>query len=68
MARNAADLIHRKVEEVAADPFTARNVKKLRGRDGYRLWVGDWRVIFDVESGMLVLIVIEVGPRGSVYD
>ena len=68
MPRNTADLIRRKVQEVAADPVNARNVKKLKGRDGYRLRVGDWRVVYDIEAGKLVLIVIEIGPRGDIYD
>jgi mRNA interferase RelE/StbE len=68
MPRNVADLIRLKVQEVAADPAAARNVKKLKGRDGYRLRVGDWRVVYDIEDGVLVLIVIDVGPRGGIYD
>ena len=66
--RNTADLIRRKTQEVAADPANAQNVKKLKGRDGYRLRVGDWRVVYDIEAGKLVLIVIEIGPRGDIYD
>lgn len=68
MPRNVAELIRQKVQDVAADPTTARNVKKLKGRDGYRLRVGDWRVVYDIEDGVLVLIVIDVGPRGGIYD
>ena len=68
MPRNTAELIRLKVREVAADPVGARNVKKLKGRDGYRLRIGDWRVIFTIDNGELVLIVIEIGPRGDIYD
>ena len=68
MPRNNADLIRLKVRETAADPANARNVKRLKGRDGYRLRVGDWRVIFTLDNGELVLIVVEIGPRGDVYD
>ncbi|AWJ92946.1 plasmid stabilization protein (plasmid) [Azospirillum baldaniorum] len=68
MPRNTAELIRLKLQEVAADPANARNVKKLKGRDGYRLRVGDWRIVYDLESGVLVLIVIEIGPRGGIYD
>lgn len=54
------------IEAYAADPASqANNVKALKGRDGIRLRVGDWRVI--MEDGV-VLAVLEVGPRGSVYD
>ena len=55
-----------KIEAYARDLASqANNVKALKGREGIRLRVGDWRVIMlDGE----VLDVIEVGPRGSVYD
>lgn len=66
--RNTADLIRRKVEEVAEAPLEARNVKALKGRDAYRLRVGDWRVIYEIDNGVLVLIVIDIGPRGGIYD
>ena len=58
--------IRKKIYEYAADPSSqANNVKTLQGRDGVRLRVGDWRVI--MEDG-IVLEVIEIGPRGSIYD
>ncbi|WP_245986278.1 type II toxin-antitoxin system RelE family toxin [Azospirillum thermophilum] len=66
--RNTADLIRRKVEEVAEAPPEARNVKALKGRDAYRLRVGDWRVLYEIDNGVLVLIVIDIGPRRGIHD
>jgi mRNA interferase RelE/StbE len=55
-----------KVNQYAADPASqANNVKALTGRDGIRLRVGDWRVIM---NDGLVLFVMEIGPRGSIYE
>lgn len=55
-----------KIEAYATDPTSqANNVKALHGRDGIRLRVGDWRVI--MRDGE-VLDVLDVGPRGGVYD
>lgn len=66
MPENTSKLIRAKVEQYAADPASlANNVKALRGRTGVRLRVGDWRVIMD--DG-IVLAVLEIGPRGSVYE
>ncbi len=63
---NTATLIVTKVEQYATDPAAlANNVKALKGRDGVRLRVGDWRVIMD--EGV-VLAVLHIGPRGSVYE
>jgi mRNA interferase RelE/StbE len=63
---NTSKLIVSKVEQYAADPASlANNVKALTGREGIRLRVGNWRVIMD--DGV-VLAVLEVGPRGGVYE
>jgi mRNA interferase RelE/StbE len=57
-----------KIKEVAADPWAPNNnLKKLQGRDGYRLRIGDWRVIYELHDDRLVMLVLEVGPRGGIY-
>ncbi|PKO41995.1 MAG: addiction module toxin RelE [Betaproteobacteria bacterium HGW-Betaproteobacteria-3] len=56
-----------KIEQLASDPFGASNVKKLTGREGYRLRVGDWRVIYEVHGDRLVILVLAVAPRGGAY-
>jgi mRNA interferase RelE/StbE len=57
-----------KIREVATDPYAPNNnLTKLQGRDGYRLRVGDWRVIYELHDDRLVMLVLEVGPRGGVY-
>ena len=68
MPRDLRELVKAKLAELAADPVQARNVKKLVGRPGYRLRVGDWRVIYELESGRLVVRVLDIGPRGGVYQ
>ena len=62
------ELVVSKIEGLARDPFGAANVKQLVGRPGYRLRVGDWRVIYDVESERLLVRVLKVGPRGEIYE
>ena len=68
MPRNVREMVMGKIEGLARDPFGAANVKKLMGLSGYRLRVGNWRVIYDVESGRLVVRVLKIGPRGGVYE
>jgi mRNA interferase RelE/StbE len=68
MPRNIAELIREKIDCVAVDPYAANNnVKALRGRPGYRLRVGDWRVIYDLNDAVRVLSVQHVAPRGGAY-
>jgi mRNA interferase RelE/StbE len=66
---NTARLIRGKLNQLAAAPTGAlRNVKPLTGRPGFRLRVGDWRVVYELEHARRRLIVLDIGPRGSVYD
>ena len=41
------------------------DIKKLQGVDGYRLRVGDFRVLFDVNG--IIIDIIEIGNRGQIY-
>ena len=41
------------------------DVKKLVNRNGYRIRAGDYRAIFKVESGEV--IVLDAGPLGGIY-
>lgn len=66
MPANTARQITAKIEQYAADPASlANNVVRLQGREGFRLRVGDWRVIFSDDG--VVLAIMNVGPRGGVY-
>lgn len=41
------------------------DIKKLQGVDGYRLRVGDFRILFDVNG--VIIDIIEIGNRGQIY-
>lgn len=55
-----------KVDQFAVDPESqANNVKALVGSAHIRLRVGGWRVIMNDQG--VVLLVLEIGPRGDIY-
>lgn len=65
---NTAALIRQKLDNLAQNPYAPNaNVKKLTSRPGYRLRVGEWRVIYTVHDDVLEILVIKIGPRGEVY-
>lgn len=66
MPANTRALVRSKLEALAQDPVQAAHVKKLQGRPGYRLRVGDWRVIYTLDAGRLVVLVLDIGPRGGI--
>ena len=41
------------------------DIKKLQGTDGYRLRVGNFRVVFDVNG--IIIDIIDIGNRGQIY-
>lgn len=42
--------------------------RKLTGRDGYRIRVREYRVIYLIDGNELVVTVVRVASRGSVYE
>jgi mRNA interferase RelE/StbE len=68
LPRNVAQRIRRSLDDLAANPYAEHlDVTKLHSRPGYRLRVGDWRVIYDIENDELVILVLRIGSRGAVY-
>jgi len=59
--------VDRLLMSLAEEPRPA-GCKKLRGYENlYRLRVGDWRLIYAIEDDQLVVLIIEVAPRGEAY-
>jgi mRNA interferase RelE/StbE len=68
MPRQMANLIREKLAQLVVDPYASNlDVKKLHGRAGYRLRVGDWRVIYEIYEAEVVIMVMKIAPRGEVY-
>ncbi|MFH1077605.1 MAG: type II toxin-antitoxin system RelE/ParE family toxin [Pseudomonadota bacterium] len=67
MPRNIALNIGKKIQELANNPSEMRNVKKLTNHPGYRLRVGDWRIVYTVNDNELLIHVINVKTRGEIY-
>ncbi len=69
MPRNTARLVMEKIESLAADPMAPNNnVKKLTNHPGFRLRVGDWRVVYTIHEQALLIAVVRIAPRGDVYQ
>lgn len=42
-------------------------VKSLKEIDGYRLRVGDWRIIYSIKDQEFEIWIVKIAPRGDVY-
>jgi len=68
MPEHTSKAIRQKLEQIAEAPYASHNnVTKLQGRDGFRLRQGDWRVIYDIQQEILVILVLEIALRKEVY-
>ena len=55
-----------RLKELETNPRPA-DVKKLKGRDAWRIRVGNYRVIYEIHDRELQILVITVGHRREVY-
>ena len=68
MPQKQRDLISTDIELLSLNPDNPRlEVKKLESRPGYRMKVGNWRVLYLRDDIVRVLSIFKIGPRGDVY-
>lgn len=67
MSRNLALKIAKKIKLLTLNPNGMSNVKKLTNHPGYRLRVGDWRVVYTVNDTEHIVHVVKIKIRGEVY-
>jgi len=65
--RNVAIIIAKKIKELAESPKRMRNVKKLTDHPGYRMRVGDWRVVYTVKEKEVLIHIVKIKSQGEVY-
>ena len=53
--------------ELLADEPRPEGCKKLKGREAWRIRVGNYRVIYEILDNLLIITVITVGHRRDVY-
>lgn len=42
--------------------------KQLKGREGYRIRVADYRIIYDIFDNILLIDIIQLGHRKDIYE
>jgi mRNA interferase RelE/StbE len=52
---------------LAKDPRPPAS-RALRGRPGFRVRVGDYRIIYTIADDVLLIVVVTLGHRREIYD
>jgi mRNA interferase RelE/StbE len=67
LPQNVARRIRRAIDRLSVSPRPP-GCKKLVGYDNlYRIRVGEWRISYAVEDDELVVLIVEIAPRGGAY-
>ena len=64
---NVADDLLKLIQSLSTNPRPS-GCKKLKGRDGYRIRKGDYRIIYDIYDNKLVIEIIAAGNRKDIYE
>ena len=59
--------IKRAISTLAENPRPPGCLKMTGPGDEWRIRVGDWRVVYRIDDGRVVVIVVRVAPRGGAY-
>lgn len=62
----AYERVRDSIRELAGDPRPP-GCAKLTGRNGWRIRVGDYRVIYEIDDAERTVTVLHVGHRRNVY-
>lgn len=67
LSDNVAEPIFKGISKLADNP-RPHGYKKLKGRDGFRIRIGDYRVIYEIIETILLIDVIDLGHRKDIYE
>ncbi len=54
------------IELLSENPLPPKSLK-LKGREGYRIRVGNFRIIYTFNSTQLIILIVDIARRREVY-
>ncbi len=61
-----AELLSKSLYKLSDNP-RPNGYKKLKGREGYRIRIGNYRIIYTIEDNILTIVIIDIGHRKDIY-
>ena len=55
------------IDTLADDPRPSRSIKLAGGSGEWRIRVGDYRIVYEIHDGRLLVLVVRVAHRREVY-
>ena len=66
IAQPQRDRIIAAIQRLGDEPRPA-GVKKLSGREAWRIRVGAYRVLYEIRDSRLIVLIVDVGHRRGIY-
>jgi mRNA interferase RelE/StbE len=60
--------VRSKIEELKTNPLPGDAIPLKGYSHTYRMRLGDIRIIYEVHQEKLIILIIDIGSRGQVYD
>ena len=64
--KNLGQRIIQKISLLKNDPY-GQNSQKLEGGGGYRIRIGDYRIVYTIDKENQTLLIIKIGHRKEIY-
>lgn len=58
--------IFQKISLLKDDPYS-QNSQKLEGNKGYRIRIGDYKVVYTIDKENQTILIIKIGHRKEIY-
>lgn len=66
LPRKDVEKILETIEDLAKNP-RPKWIEKLKSRPGYRIRAGNYRIVYTIDDGKLIVYIIDVDDRKDVY-
>ena len=66
LSKSDFERVKRAIGSLADNP-RPMNCQKLKGRGGWRIRAGDYRVVYDIDDSARSVMVVTIGHRREVY-
>ena len=67
LTKSVQSVIIERLEQLAIEPRPLGVLKMEGEEDLYRVRVGDYRIIYEIQDRVLLIVVVKVGHRSNVY-
>lgn len=64
--RKDRDRIVEKIRSLSSDPRPPQ-AKKLSGEEKYRIRQGDYRILYQIQEEIVMIVIVKIGHRRDVY-